>query len=490
MQRYAIAAALAIQGAVAKPVGTIGTVTRQESVSRRDSGSELVALYSEPAYVNPIYVLSLRGETSYGQGYDAGVLMGKQTAKNYQNLFYGLFGNNKIEPALQELTEQFLDWQWDEYLSKDAPQEYMDELSGVQDGGLSIGVADVGKMCSRGVTLANLPGDGEDIIFVLLDEFQSKATLTKQQRLMMPALRKMFTQFKGHHCSMFGTWGSRTQGGNLFSARNLDWLTDLGINEYKLLTVHHPPNGNSHVTVGFAGIWGAMAGMSSKGLTVHEANLESKLDTFQGFPWVLRLRHVMAYSNNLDEAMDIFATTNNTVGFNFMVGSASDAKARCMETMKGFTAYFDDMDPREIDAVDPQTGEVYGFPLKDAVYRTNHGYDTVTQENYQWYGYHAYEDSKRRYKEIHDLIENYGNQGVTIGPQEAVSICSTVGIKGDGSDESECNPDLYLQGANIMSITYDPAAYTLYAAFEDGAGAAWVPAACNGYIKIDMSQWF
>jgi hypothetical protein len=60
---------------------------------------------------------------------------------------------------------------------------------------------------------------------------------------------------------------------------------------------------------------------------------------------------------------------------------------------------------------------VYGFPLKDAVFRTNHGYDTVTQENYQWYGYGAYEDSKRRYKDIHDLIENYGNQGVAIGPQ-------------------------------------------------------------------------
>lgn len=40
--------------------------------------------------------------------------------------------------------------------------------------------------------------------------------------------------------------------------------------------------------------------------------------------------------------------------------------------------------------------EVYGFPLSDAVYRTNHGYDPVTQDNYQWYGYHAYEDSKRR----------------------------------------------------------------------------------------------
>jgi hypothetical protein len=87
---------------------------------------------------------------------------------------------------------------------------------------------------------------------------------------------------------MFGVWGSRTEDGRLFSARNLDWMVDLGINQYKLITVHHPPNGFAHATVGFAGVWGAMAGMSSQGLTVHEANLESSLDTFQGFPWILR----------------------------------------------------------------------------------------------------------------------------------------------------------------------------------------------------------
>lgn len=48
----------------AKPVGTIGSVTRQEVVGSRDSGSELVALYTDPTYVNPIYVLSLHGKTS------------------------------------------------------------------------------------------------------------------------------------------------------------------------------------------------------------------------------------------------------------------------------------------------------------------------------------------------------------------------------------------------------------------------------------------
>lgn len=53
--------------------------------------------------------------------------------------------------------------------------------------------------------------------------------------------------------------------GDLYSARNLDWLPDLGVNKYKLLTVHHPPGGVAHVTIGYAGIWGALAGMSAAG---------------------------------------------------------------------------------------------------------------------------------------------------------------------------------------------------------------------------------
>jgi hypothetical protein len=471
-------------------VGTIGTVTRQESLGKLSSGSELVALYSEPAYNYPIYVLNLHGNTPYDQGYDGGVLFGKQIAENYQSLFDSLLGGaGKFEEPLQELTEMFLDWQWNEYLSKDVPEQYMDELRGLTDGGIASDAGDVGILSSRGITLANLPGDVQDIIFVLIDEFINTADLTATQRLMAPNLKKVFRQYKGHQCSMFGIWGSRTEGGQLFSARNLDWLTDLGINKYKLLTIHHPADGNAHVTIGFAGIWGAMAGMSVKGLTLHEANLEEKLSSFQGFPWILRLRHVMAYSNNLNDALNIFATTNNTVGFNFMVGSASDKSARCLETMSGYTAVFADNDEREQNAIDPQTGEVYGFPMQEAVYRTNHGYDSITQKYYQWYGYSAYEDSKRRYNDFYKLFTQYHDDNVLVGPQEAVTVCATAGHKGDGSDEYNCNPDLYLEGSNIMSITFDPSQLILYTAFEDGSGENWVPAACNGYIKVDMKQW-
>lgn len=204
---------------------------------------------------------------------------------------------------------------------------------------------------------------------------------------------------------------------------------------------------------------------------------------------ILRLRHLMANAKNLEESRSVWESTNNTVGFNHMIGSAEDSRALVMETMKGYTAYFNDMDSREDGAVDPQTGEVYGHTLPEAVYRTNHGYDPVTQEYYNWYGYHAYEDSKRRYNSIHDAFVQYEVDGVKIGPQEAVTVCATAAIKGDGTDENTCNPSLYLQGENILSVTYDPSERTIYAAFEDGAGSNWVPAACNGYIKIDLKEW-
>lgn len=73
---------------------------------------------------------------------------------------------------------------------------------------------------SSGITLANLPGDGEDIIYVLIDEFQSKHNLPKEQLAALPTVRAALSHY-GHQCSMFGIWGSRTVNGNLYSARNL-----------------------------------------------------------------------------------------------------------------------------------------------------------------------------------------------------------------------------------------------------------------------------
>lgn len=89
-------------------------------------------------------------------------------------------------------------------------------------------------MSSRGITLANLPGDGEDIILVLIDEFKSVKKLTSEQLAYLPQVKKALSHY-GHQCSMFGVWGSRTQNGHLFSARNLGTNTlnnrkNIGVN--------------------------------------------------------------------------------------------------------------------------------------------------------------------------------------------------------------------------------------------------------------------
>merc|ERR1712091_543084 len=109
----------------------------------------------------------------------------------------------------------------------------------------------------------------------------------------------------GLQCSMFGVWGSRTLNGDLYSARNLDWASNLGIDQYKCVQVWHPEGAYEHSAVGYVVVYGVLAGMSSKGISVHEANL----------------RYIMENSNDINDAWALWEATNNTIGFNHMVAS-------------------------------------------------------------------------------------------------------------------------------------------------------------------------
>lgn len=98
------------------------------------------------------------------------------------------------------------------------------------------------------------------------------------------------------HCSFFAAWGSKTQGGQLYTMRNLDWEANTGINKNKLITVWKITGTIPHATLGYPGIIGALTGMSKAGLTVHEAGLDSMRETELGFQWTLRLRYIMMYA--------------------------------------------------------------------------------------------------------------------------------------------------------------------------------------------------
>lgn len=66
-------------------------------------------------------ILDLRGSSRYDIGYAAGVLIGKGILSNYNALLKTILGNSTLEPVEQDLFNDFIDWQWNDYLSKQTP---------------------------------------------------------------------------------------------------------------------------------------------------------------------------------------------------------------------------------------------------------------------------------------------------------------------------------------------------------------------------------
>ena len=114
-----------------------------------------------------------------------------------------------------------------------------------------------------------------------------------------------------------------------------------------------------------------------------------------------------------------------------------------------------------------------GFPMKEAVWRTNHGYDPVIRQHYLW-SQSPSADSIRRYMYIHDAFTDYQNAGTkigtfwammtwcniiqvihtnSVGTMEALNITAIVGDKGQ-SHPYTCmdNSD----GTNVLSVTFHP----------------------------------
>lgn len=433
------------------------------------------------AYDDPIYILDLHGDR-YSMGFDYGFMLGQAIKTNYDTFLANLLGTSAQAEIERIVLEMAIDWQWSDYLSKQTPQIYLDEIRGMADGAAKQGIANADKMVSRMIVLANAPGDLNDFVYILIREwFNTGPNMT--------ASTTKVKDPKGLQCSMFAIWGDRTVDGSLYSARNLDWNQDTGIARYKLITVYHPTGAIAHATLGYVGLVGALTGISAAGLTVHEANLEENEITFSGFPWLLRLRYIMEYASNLTAAKQLWESTNNTVGFNHMIASASDRSGLVEETMFGYTAYFQDNDPREKAATykySNGTSVPIGFPLPQAVWRTNHGYDPTIRAHYEW-SQSPESWSMQRYMMFYNYFSEFESQGQQLTELDALTITAIVGDKGSATPYQCQNA---VQGSNVLSATYHPAVNRMYAAWENGHKTTWRPACCNTYAVFDMSHWW
>jgi predicted choloylglycine hydrolase len=128
-------------------------------------------------------------------------------------------------------------------------------------------------------------------------------------------------------CSSFAVPASRSENGQLFVARNLDYPLFHDVLP-KLNTVFkvHPEKGLPFVSVAWPGFSSVVTGMNASGLFIADLTSLSRDRTLKGTPALLLNRMAIQQSRTLDEMEDVLRKSRRTVGKNLMTASPEGAR--------------------------------------------------------------------------------------------------------------------------------------------------------------------
>ena len=257
------------------------------------------------------------------------------------------------------------------------PREFLDEMQGV-----------IAGAAEKGVTI-------EELDLALPIMLANISDMNNKEALLTNLSSALNLDGLGFTCSAFAAWGPRTVDGKLISSRVLDWEPSTGIDRFKILAVYKPVDEQgeplaAYMVAGWAGFIGAIDGMNEYGITLSEIGSENKREKIAGVPWTLMFRSVLERSQSLDHAVKIIQDSENTIGYNFVIGDG-DAEnygtpewapgAAAIEENADLTAVIYADDPIDHNAVwiDNRGQAVladgqpvpYGTPLKHAVLRAD-----------------------------------------------------------------------------------------------------------------------
>jgi isopenicillin-N N-acyltransferase like protein len=132
-------------------------------------------------------------------------------------------------------------------------------------------------------------------------------------------------------CTSFGTWGSRSEDGNMIIGRNFDFYVGDHFSENKIVSFENPSDGFKFMYVTWGGFIGVVSGMNEKGLTVTINAAKSDIPTGSATPVSLVAREILQYADNISEALTIAKKRKMFVSESFLIGSAEDGKAVIIE---------------------------------------------------------------------------------------------------------------------------------------------------------------
>ncbi len=158
------------------------------------------------------------------------------------------------------------------------------------------------------------------------------------------------------HCSGFAVFDSATVGGTLYHGRVLDYITELGLQYYSVVSVIKPNGYNAFVNVGFAGFIGSVTGMNEHQVSFGEMGGGGEGD-WDGMPMALLMREGLEKANTLNEAVNIFKVTPRTCEYYYVIADGKIPDARGLATS-----------PSRFEVIHPnEYHKQLTKPIKDAV---------------------------------------------------------------------------------------------------------------------------
>jgi len=129
-------------------------------------------------------------------------------------------------------------------------------------------------------------------------------------------------------CSMMGAYGESivNTNGTLFQLRALDWDTDTPLQQWPMVLVYHPTNGNAFATLTWAGFTGALTGWSQSGMSICEKvwiSYKGKQNR-AGIPFHFLLRDILQFDTTIDAALARIWNATRTCSIWIGLGDSSN----------------------------------------------------------------------------------------------------------------------------------------------------------------------
>ncbi|MBW2186730.1 MAG: hypothetical protein JRG71_10150 [Deltaproteobacteria bacterium] len=143
------------------------------------------------------------------------------------------------------------------------------------------------------------------------------------------AKKKFRRGFSSSSCSNVVAFGQATADGELYQLRVLDWMRELGVQQWPLILVHRPKVGYASVSYTYSGFIGSVSGMNEQKLAFGEMGYgDPANETLEGMPFIFLFRKLQREASNLQEVEQIIRSVQRTNSFVYMI---SDVKATAGE---------------------------------------------------------------------------------------------------------------------------------------------------------------